>query len=56
MQMKPWVRDHFGRHFGSKPLNVFGAPYAPMMEAGIFLLFCWLVCFWLYRQKFFIKV
>jgi predicted acyltransferase len=56
MLMKPWVHERFVRHFGSKPLNVFGAPYEPMMRAGFFLLFCWLVCWWMYRQKIFIKI
>ena len=57
MMLKPWVRETMQRHFGPRIYRFpFGQVYAPMVEAGFFLLFCWAVCWWLYRKKFFIKI
>ena len=35
---------------------VFGHLFTPMAEAVVFLLFCWVVCWWLYRNRIFIKI
>ena len=57
MMLKPWVRDTMRRHFGAGVYDLpFGKVYAPMVEAGFFLLFCWAVCWWMYRRKVFIKI
>jgi predicted acyltransferase len=37
-------------------LAAYGRMFAPMAEAGFFLLFCWLLCWWAYRRKLFIKL
>jgi predicted acyltransferase len=37
-------------------VQVYGKLFAPMAEATIFLLFCWAVCWWMYRKKIFIKI
>jgi predicted acyltransferase len=56
MLLKPWVRDNLKRHVSNDIYNVFGQPYARMTEAAIFLLFCWGVCWWMYRKKVFIRI
>ena len=33
-----------------------GRIFAPMGEAAVFLLLCWLLCGWLYRRRIFIKI
>jgi predicted acyltransferase len=66
------VKRHFGKDFyeipgyvwgylryGHNPANasqVMGQVLEPMGEAGVFLLFCWVVCAWMYRRKIFIKL
>jgi predicted acyltransferase len=62
----PWLRDELlfllfpqgavQPYFGAHTYQVTGSVYAPMLEAGLFLLFCWLVAWWLYRQKAFLKI
>src|SRR6185503_3248368 len=63
MLLKPWFRDNMKRYFGPDVFNIgghyFGAAgnaYWPMLDAGFFLLFCWLVAWWMHRQKLFVKI
>ena len=56
MILRPWVRDNINRHFGHGVYEIFGKAYAPMVDATLFLIFCWLVCWWMYRQKMFIRI
>lgn len=56
MLLKPWVRETITRHFGSSVYDLFGKPYTPMLDAALFLIFCWIVCGWMYRQKIFIRI
>jgi hypothetical protein len=44
------------RHFGNDVFNWFGEAYVPAVQAGLFPLYCWLICWWLYRQKAFIRI
>lgn len=56
MMLKPWVRETMRRHFGTHVFDLFGKAYAPMVDAGFFLLFCWVICAWMYRKKVFVKI
>ena len=57
MTMKSWVRETMRRHFGQGVYNhPFGELYAPMVEATVFLLFTWAVCWWMYRKKIFLRI
>jgi predicted acyltransferase len=63
--LKPWVRDTFERHlewtagdryFGTRLLGKELAVFAPILDAFIFTLALWLIAFWMYRKKIFIKI
>ena len=57
MLLKSWVRETVRRHFGQEVYDIpFGKPYAPMVEAAVFLLFAWVVCWWMYRKKVFVRI
>jgi predicted acyltransferase len=57
MVLKPWVRDTVRRHFGQGVFELpFGKVYAPMVDAGVFLLFTWAACWWMYRRKIFVRI
>ena len=43
---------HLGPHFD----HLFGSPYAPLVSGAITLLLLWLILYWLYRKKIFIKI
>jgi heparan-alpha-glucosaminide N-acetyltransferase len=46
----------FGSGFPADTYLVMGKMFSPMAEATVFLLFVWLVCWWAYRNKVFIKI
>ena len=56
MLLKPWVRGTLRRHAGEGVYEVFGKLWAPMVEASVFLLFCWAVAWWMYRRKIFLRI
>jgi heparan-alpha-glucosaminide N-acetyltransferase len=41
---------------GAAGTDAYAKAFTPMAEATVFLLFCWLVCFWMHRRKIFIKI
>lgn len=51
-----WARDTFKIHLGPEYASVFGVPYAPIVEASCVVILFWLVCYWLYRQKAFLRI
>ena len=51
--MKPFVRDSLRTHLGPA---IFDGPYGQLLRASATLLVFWLICWWLYRRKIFIKI
>jgi heparan-alpha-glucosaminide N-acetyltransferase len=51
--MKPFVASTLRTHFGPE---IFSGPYGPLSRAASTLLVFWLICFWMYRQKIFVKI
>jgi heparan-alpha-glucosaminide N-acetyltransferase len=51
-----WVRKTLRTHLSADYAQVFGASYAPIVEATCIVLVLWLLCYWLYRQKVFLRV
>lgn len=43
-------------HLGSNYANIFGTPYAPLMQGFCVLIVFWLILFWMYRNKIFLKI
>jgi heparan-alpha-glucosaminide N-acetyltransferase len=48
-----WIRDTLARHLGAE---WFSGPYGPMMSRLGVLLVIWLLCWWLWRQKVFLRI
>lgn len=48
-----WIRENLRKHL---PAAWFPADYAPFLESCGVLAILWLVCWWLYRQKAFLKL
>ena len=51
-----WFYHTLKTHFGERIFEFFGHPYEPLLERVWVLLALWLVCYWLYRQKIFIRI
>jgi heparan-alpha-glucosaminide N-acetyltransferase len=43
-------------HLGSHAFEVAGKPYEPLLHGAAVLLVLWLILFWMYRRKLFLKV
>ena len=54
--MVGFVRDNVRTHFGQHVFDTFGTIYAPMLERVVVLLVFWLILFWMYRRKLFLRI
>jgi predicted acyltransferase len=56
-----WTLEHFVsenlvRHVGRAPFLVLGAPFEPVLRGAAVLAVFWLVLFWMYRRRIFIRI
>jgi heparan-alpha-glucosaminide N-acetyltransferase len=54
--MPGWIRDNLKTHLGQDIFNSFGVTYAPILERAGPLLIFWLILWWMYRRKIFLRV
>jgi heparan-alpha-glucosaminide N-acetyltransferase len=61
--LKPWVRNTLKIHLGQGifegtyfGVTLFDPVFAPIVESAAFLLFLWVVCWWLYSRRVFIRI
>ena len=43
---------HLGQHFDT----LFGDAYAPLVSGGLTLFLLWMILYWLYKKKIFIRI
>jgi len=54
--MESFVSSALVRHLGTAPFLVFGAPFEPVLRGfGVVLVF-WLILFWMYRRRIFLRI
>ena len=51
-----WTRGTLRIHFGTEYAQLFGPAWAPIVEAVAVVVALWLLCYWLYRQRVFLRV
>jgi heparan-alpha-glucosaminide N-acetyltransferase len=51
-----FVRENLNTHLGRGPFEFLGAAYAPILQSLTVLTVLWLVCWWMYRRKLFLKI
>lgn len=51
-----FIRSSFHIHLGERPFQIFGTGVQPFMTGGAVLLVFWLILFWMYRRKLFLKI
>jgi predicted acyltransferase len=54
--IKPWMAATLKTHLGSHIFEFVSEPYRPFIASLWVLLFMWLVCYWLYRQRIFVRI
>ena len=54
--MESFVSSALVRHLGTAPFLVFGPPFEPVLKGfGVVLVF-WLILFWMYRRRIFLRI
>jgi predicted acyltransferase len=51
-----FIASSFKIHLGKDIFSLFGAAYAPMLQQASVLLVLWLICWWMYRRKIFLRI
>jgi len=54
--LKGWAKGTLITHFGNTWPTMFGEAYQPMIESFAVLLVFWLIVYWFYRQRAFIRI
>ncbi len=56
MLMKPWIRERIKIHLGQHIFERFGTTYTSMVEMAFILVVLWLISWWMYRRKIFLRI
>ncbi len=56
MLLRPWVAKRLQIHLGDNVFQIAGPLYAPMAQSTLVGLCLWLVCWWMYRNKWFLRI
>jgi len=51
-----FVESSFRIHLGMRVLNVFGTTVEPVVLGALTLLTYWLILYWLYRKRIFLRI
>lgn len=51
-----FIRDALNRHLGADFFQLLGASYEPLFRGAAILLVLWLILYWMYRRKLFLKI
>ena len=54
--MESFVSSALVRHLGTGPFLVFGPPFEPVLRGFGVLLVFWLILYWMYRRKIFLRI
>ncbi len=51
-----FLADSFRIHLGARAFQIWGTGYEPLLRGAAILLAYWLMLFWMYRRKIFLRV
>jgi len=51
-----FVASSLATHLGADAFKVCGAAYEPLVRGALVLLVMWLLLFWMYRRKLFLRI
>ena len=54
--LKPWMAGILKIHLGDKLFLIGGKLYEPMLQYTLIGLCFWIICWWMYRQKIFVRI
>ena len=53
---RSWIVQQLQTHFGKDVFVLLGETWKPMLERGFVLIVLWLVVYWMYRRKIFVRI
>ncbi|MBI5766546.1 MAG: DUF5009 domain-containing protein [Verrucomicrobia bacterium] len=56
MLLRSWTAKTLQTHLGENVFKMFGSAWAPAVQATLVGLMFWLVCWWMYRRKIFLRI
>jgi predicted acyltransferase len=54
--IKPFISENLQRHMGEDVFKFLGPDYEQLMDGAAVLLVIWLILFWMYRRKIFLRI
>ncbi len=51
-----FIGDNLARHLGTGAFHILGDAYAPLLQGAAVLLLLWLVLFWMFRRRIFLRI
>jgi predicted acyltransferase len=54
--MRPFIDGALVRHLGEGPFLIFGPAFEQVLRGAAVMLVLWLILFWMYRRKIFLKI
>ena len=54
--MRPFFGNALYRHFGHGPFLIFGAPFETAVHGAAVMLVFWLILYWMYKRKIFLRI
>jgi predicted acyltransferase len=51
-----FMEENFATHLGADFFKLFGEAYEPLFRGGVVLAVYWLILFWMYRRRLFLKI
>jgi predicted acyltransferase len=54
--IRDFISDSLYIHLGENFDQLFGRAYATLVQGGLVLMFMWLILYWMYKRKIFIKI
>jgi predicted acyltransferase len=52
----PFIGAGLTTHLGPGAFDVFGPAYAPLLHGAAVLLLLWLILYWMYRRRIFLRI
>jgi hypothetical protein len=51
-----FIQRNLTIHLGQNAFRVLGEPYEPLLRGAAVLLILWLILFWMYRRRIFLRI
>jgi len=54
--LENFIVENLTTHFGENIFKIFDKAYEPLVQGALVLLIMWVILFWMYRRKIFLRI